>query len=566
MLSADVRVLGKESVARTSARTRLRISAGTAVFLSAFLLYVTLAALLVFGEWIIVPDAWSRVANAYYMLYSRDPHLAALGFFWAPLPSLAVLPLLPFSSIWPDLVGRAFAGNLMSAFFMAGAVAQLYGALRDHRVERLIALVVSGLFAINPMIAFHAANGLSEAPFIFFLVTAARYLARWIRSNTTASLVITGMALGAAYLTRYEALAAGAAATGLVGCIAAFRATGRPRERMQTGLADALIVGAPFAAAVGLWALAAWIIVGDPWLAYSATANINISLRSQIGGDSLGQLIRQVTLLQPFVGPIFVVALLTALLRRHAAVLGTMATVGAATLFAVLTVLTVVVPLLRYQITWIPLVFLIAVAAFPVRSESPETAGDEGWQRPFAPKRVLWQISRMALSLAIVVMLAASVPMSLVAMKDPSIGVYEELWLSPLFEGDESRLAVESRDLQRLTAEAAATIDGMQLDDGSILIDAVTGFAIIAQSDNPRQFVIPADRDFARVLLDPVTFGAEFLLVPGQDFLGVDSIRRAYPGLYDDGMGFATLVDEFDNGVLWSWRLYHLDRADRIEQ
>ena len=33
-------------------------------------------------------DALSRVANGYYTLFSRDPHLAAVGFVWNPLPSL----------------------------------------------------------------------------------------------------------------------------------------------------------------------------------------------------------------------------------------------------------------------------------------------------------------------------------------------------------------------------------------------------------------------------------------------------------------------------------------------
>ena len=37
-------------------------------------------------------DAWSRITNAYYVLYSRDPHLAAIGFIWNPLPSLMAIP------------------------------------------------------------------------------------------------------------------------------------------------------------------------------------------------------------------------------------------------------------------------------------------------------------------------------------------------------------------------------------------------------------------------------------------------------------------------------------------
>src|SRR5690349_4617983 len=39
-------------------------------------------------------DSLSRTANAFYVLFSRDPHLAAVGFVWNPLPSLIQLPLL----------------------------------------------------------------------------------------------------------------------------------------------------------------------------------------------------------------------------------------------------------------------------------------------------------------------------------------------------------------------------------------------------------------------------------------------------------------------------------------
>ena len=78
MLSADVRVLGEGPVARAAADSPSRISAGTAVFLSAFLLDATLAALLVFGERIIVRmpgAAWRMRTHA----LQPGPTLAALG-------------------------------------------------------------------------------------------------------------------------------------------------------------------------------------------------------------------------------------------------------------------------------------------------------------------------------------------------------------------------------------------------------------------------------------------------------------------------------------------------------
>ena len=102
----------------------------------AWLAYMAGAAIVVVGAHSIIGDAWSRVANAYYVLYSRDPHLAAIGFVWNPLPSLAVIPLLPLKTVWPDMVATGFAGSIISALCMAAAVWEIHGIAADWHVRR----------------------------------------------------------------------------------------------------------------------------------------------------------------------------------------------------------------------------------------------------------------------------------------------------------------------------------------------------------------------------------------------------------------------------------------------
>ena len=46
-----------------------------------------------------VGDAWSRTANGMLILFSRDPHIAAVGFVWNPAPSILQLPLI--LALWP---------------------------------------------------------------------------------------------------------------------------------------------------------------------------------------------------------------------------------------------------------------------------------------------------------------------------------------------------------------------------------------------------------------------------------------------------------------------------------
>jgi hypothetical protein len=108
-------------------------------------------------------------------------------------------------------------------------------------------------------------------------------------------------------------------------------------------------------------------------------------------------------------------------------------------------------------------------------------------------------------------------------------------------------------------AAAARYIDGLGLPDGSIVVDVAVGFPIVLQSNHPRQFVITPDRDFQRILADPVTFNARYLLVPsGSGYSSLDAVGRTYPSMFEDGSGIASLVTQFGSGV-FAWRLYRID-------
>jgi hypothetical protein len=114
-----------------------------ALFSATFAGYLIVGALIVFGTGSVPIDTWARVGNAFYALYSRDPHLGAIGFVLPPVPTLAILPILPFKALWPALVTSAFAAPITSAAFMAGSVVLVRRILRDLAVPtRLIRILV----------------------------------------------------------------------------------------------------------------------------------------------------------------------------------------------------------------------------------------------------------------------------------------------------------------------------------------------------------------------------------------------------------------------------------------
>ena len=94
-----------------------------------------------------------------------------------------------------------------------------------------------------------------------------------------------------------------------------------------------------------------------------------------------------------------------------------------------------------------------------------------------------------------------------------------------------------------------------------MVCDTVYGFAVVVRSTRPRQFVIPSDRDFTRVLNDPAAFDVQYILaVPNQGRGTSDAVNVRYPTMYDNGAQIAELVLEAKNqgANLPDWRLYRV--------
>src|SRR3984957_16346598 len=151
------------------ASSRRIISEGRIVFLLAFGAYFTVAWLLDFKYKIFPADAFSRMANGFYVLYSSDPHLAAVGFVWEPLQSIADMTVLLGNHLWPALSHDDMAGSLVSGLSMAGAVYQILLALREWGVSRAPRPILTAAFALDPMIVYYGGNGMSEGLYLFTL-------------------------------------------------------------------------------------------------------------------------------------------------------------------------------------------------------------------------------------------------------------------------------------------------------------------------------------------------------------------------------------------------------------
>jgi dolichyl-phosphate-mannose-protein mannosyltransferase len=531
-----------------TARPARRPGLGVAVFLASLVLYLGAGAILVLVFQVVNPQALSRVGNAYYVLFSRDPHLAAIGFVDNPLPSLLMLPLLPLKALWPGLVQLGFAANLVSATFMAATVYQLYRLLGELGVTARWRALLTLLFAIHPAVVYYAASGMPEAIVLFFLVLSVRSLAQWLRDGELWALVIAGAALSAAVLTRSEALSAAAGAVLLVLVVSFRRTPDVPAHRLRTALVDAIIVASPVVLTFSLWLSFTWIITGDPLQQLSSVYGVVSRLQALTAfaphdtGALLPVLLR-LLLLAP--GLLVVIACLIALNRaRHpgaAAVIAVTAPillVAAAAQVAGLTL-----DSLHAFIPVVPLTIMLAGAVVAA-------AGSRARLGVLGPLLVL------ALCLAI--------PTSIAGMVTRSVAPDEATVFRPIVAGAAGRGLGGAPSATLVNARAIAEyLDRLRLPDGSVLVDSFTGFPVVLSSVNAHQFVITNDRDFRLALSDPGGTRVRYLLVPDPSSAGsvasLDALNRAYPDLYRSGAALGGLLREFDGSDgATRWRLYEV--------
>lgn len=574
--------------------------ASLVIFGVAYIGYLTVGALIVFGTGSIPMDTWARVGNAHYAMYSRDPHLGAIGFVWSPLPTLAIMPILPFKALWPALVTSAFAGPITTAAFMAGGVVLVRRILVDLAVAPWMIALLVALFALHPMIVYSGANGLSEAPFLFFILWATASLLRWLDRGRLADLVRLGLALAMGYLARYEYLAAAIAAILVVAVVGYLRAHGTKIERRTAAVADAVVVGLPFAMAFLGWALASWMLVGSPFAQFSSVyGNFSqaqilhegiVERTGQGTSAAFGYLAAQVLGLAPLLPVIGSMALVRAAWRADQRVLAVIAIIGGPVAFSVIAFLSgSTIGSLRYQIAAIPLLVVLGgmllarnrpverlpmteswsatrdrvVARFGgrLRIALPEVSArfPRGPALPIAPRAALGAIFGLLVAVGIGLSLATG----LMTMRHPSFGPEEADALRLALGNDPpARGASYVLGTHAGAARVAAAVDALALTTGSVLVDVATGGPIVLQSAHPDWFVITPDRDFEQVLADPAQFGVRYLIAIGNDGLGaLDALNRTYPMLYEDGAGFATLVGDFGEPGIPGWRLYRIDEG-----
>lgn len=488
-------------------------------------------------------DAISRVANAFYVLYSRDPHLAAIGFIWNPLPSmLEMIPLL-FWKVAPIVASSGLAAVIVSASFTAATVVLIYRMLLRHEVPAIFRRIIIAGFIANPFIFFYGANGMSEMMFSFAIVWAVSALTTWMREQKTVSLVEIGVALSLGFWIRYEAVALGFAIAVCIVIIlyvrlpigfnrAEFRQVHYPK--MEASLLLAL---APPVCSGLLWIFLNATIMGDPLYflhsGYSNTAFVQDRSTELI--EMTGDFIR-VTMFA-FRKMLFFLLPLAALL--------------------VLRMMTARL----WQ--WDTLLLLTLAGAIPAMQALMLYQGSSyGWLRFFMYPLIIaiawlpyeWtQIRMLPRAKTMFAVICAAVLLSAGVIRDMN-----DQRLAPEEYGSlhmsESQTARDMKEGREIARYLDALIESRKPEETLILTDSFSAFSVIVNIRNPRNLVITNDRDFPEILDAPQDHGIDYILVSRLEGAVLQVIHHKYPDMFDGGVPWTELTEEFSD----NWRLYRV--------
>ena len=519
-----------------------RISLEAVISLSAFIVNCAFAAYLVFDMHYYAGDAVSRVANAYYVLFSRNPHLGAIGFIWNPLPSLLELPFVALHPWFPSVVTKGLAGAVVSAALGSIATYHLAHILKNISLPKWWRVVLTLCFSLNPLIVLYGANGMSDIMWVACMLGTYSGLFDYLQTGSLRRLVVAGFWLGAGLGMRYEAVAFGL----LVIIALVLGQWGKKSLSHIQG--SAILLGAPIVFAGGIWIYFNWIIMKNPLyfltssygnLAQTATGAYMTPAMSQADHHILGAVL-YVVRFGLFYWPIYPAFLITLWFsfgkRRDArGIILILGTIGAELLELFFCYEGHLGQWDRYFLEFIPNGILLG--SFAVQKIC------SGWPS-WSKTRVFW--TGLLLS---VVFVSGSV-VTLRTLQVSYLGHPDGSILDAAFQGQ--NLKYTGNNPFYAGQPLVQYINNHP--HLSILADTFIDWPIIIRAKHLNQFTITSDYKFASILHNPKGRIAAFLVPRPANVAQLDAVTRAWPGLWAGHEPWTHLIKSFPGGN--DYRLY----------
>lgn len=501
-------------------------------------LYIGAATYLVGQLGLTSSEAVARTARAATLWDGHDVTMLAFGFDRPPLLNVLTIPFAAFEQLRP----HGLAGALGAAVGSAVALPIAVKVARDAGLTWLARLLFVLAFVANPVLVYAGAFGLPEVMYASLVMLALVQFGRWIQDRTVASVIVSGVALGLAFLLRYNVL-----------LLAAVMAAGywyiaRDEERRgsddEAAQATMLAFLVPVAFVVGLWSLIAWFPRGYALeyvtLARDLTALGNddpavVSRMADLEGSPLAvaSWVGWWTLL---IAPASIVA--TVGLAAFAASSGRRAEGVLATVCAAVLLPEIVALLGGWGQAHVPHLFVAVVPAFVVLAYRERTV-----TRGVPPTDYEGPRRRTQLALAGGLFVLSLTSAVAIWQMPPSEAPAEELETTVRTGTAPAPYTPEEIAMAAYLRENAGP--------GDIVADINRHAALMLLVDNPSLFQTEASEGEEATLYEPFETARWLLVrrpVAGQ---GPGRIERAYDDLFEEGSG--SLALDFESG---EYRLY----------
>jgi len=229
---------------------------GLLIFLVATAFYFFVGYRVTIDGHVVVFDALNRLTDAYLVWWNDPPKLAAIGFLFPPLTTLAFLPLTIIKPVATSLI----ALPLLTSLCAGAALVWIDRTLARCEMPLVFRLPVLVLFGINPMWLFYAGNGMSEAVYLAMLAFALYGFVSWYETTEPRFLIAAGFGIAVLIMTRYMFIIWAILVALLIG-VALVR---RRASRVEVE-GSVVAFAAPVVYSLALWILFNALIVGDPF-------------------------------------------------------------------------------------------------------------------------------------------------------------------------------------------------------------------------------------------------------------------------------------------------------------
>jgi hypothetical protein len=322
------------------------------------------------------------------------------------------------------------------------------------------------------------------------------------------------------------------------------RATGDRMAKRAAAMADATIFAVPGVIAAVGWAVASYIITGQFFAQYSSQYGSSTQ-EAHLGHEALHAreiyIVHAVATMWPLIPSILVAAIVVAIRRKDPRILAPLTVLGAALGFDALALLNNnIQPDYRYFIVTIPIEVLL-VGSLIGTSPHPRT------RRRLGPESVLWRVRNLGATLLVLLTMVPAVLTTAAAMFNPNIGPEELQQLGVVFLTHPNKYELSLDQQYPDILKIGDYLASLKLPDGDVLVDNAVPCIpnMITTISQPRLFVIPNNRDFQRVLNDPLTFHDHYILEANPTDAPVTATNDLYPGLWENGAGFTKKVHTF---------------------